>query len=88
MTKGNCAICYKQFEKINNSQLYCCEQCFMVAKRIRHRKWYNKNKKSKKTRFKGRFSGKVYENSPEKLQSIKEKYKNGITIEHIKAMLE
>lgn len=88
MTKDNCAICYKQFEKINNSQIYCCKECFLVAKRRRHREWYNKNKKSEKTRFKGRFSGKEYEKTPEEIQAIKEKYKNGVTIEHIKAMLE
>lgn len=28
-----------------------------------------------------RYSGKTYENSPEKLQAIKEKYKNGVTKE-------
>lgn len=87
MIKGNCAICHKEFEKINNSQIYC-KQCFMMAKRRRYKEWYNKNRKSEKTRNRGRFSGKEYENSPEKLQAIKEKYKNGVTIEHIKAMLE
>ena len=31
------------------------------------------------TKYKKRYSGKVYENSPEKIKAIKEKYKNGIT---------
>lgn len=35
-----------------------------------------------------RYSGKRYENSPEKLKAIKEKYKNGVTEEHIKEMLK
>ena len=35
-----------------------------------------------------RASGKHYKNSSEKLQAIKEKYKNGITVENIKQMLE
>ncbi|MBQ0165487.1 MAG: hypothetical protein KBT02_00080 [Treponema sp.] len=35
----------------------------------------------------GRFSGKIYKNTTEKLQRIKEKYKNGVTTEHITEML-
>lgn len=35
-----------------------------------------------------RASGKKYINPPEKIQAIKEKYKNGVSIEHIKSMLE
>lgn len=35
-----------------------------------------------------RASGKKYVNPPEKIQSIKNKYKNGVTVETIKAMLE
>ena len=35
-----------------------------------------------------RASGKKYINPPEKIQTIKEKYKNGATVETIKAMLE
>lgn len=35
----------------------------------------------------GRFSGLKYENSPEKLKQIKEKYKNGISKETINEML-
>ena len=36
----------------------------------------------------GRFSGLDYENSPEKLKSIKEKYKNGVTKDIIAEMME
>lgn len=36
---------------------------------------------------KGRASGNVYENPPEKLESIKEKYKNGITKEILEEWL-
>lgn len=35
-----------------------------------------------------RYSGKVYQNTPEKLQAIKEKYKNGVTEEMLKSWLE
>lgn len=35
-----------------------------------------------------RASGKKYVNPPEKLQSIREKYKNGVSFEHIKSMFE
>lgn len=35
-----------------------------------------------------RASGKKYINPPEKIQAIKEKYKNGVSVEHIKSMLE
>lgn len=35
-----------------------------------------------------RASKKKYINPPEKIQAIKEKYKNGVSIEHIKSMLE
>lgn len=35
-----------------------------------------------------RASGKKYINSPEKIQEIKNKYKNGVTVETIKQMLE
>lgn len=34
-----------------------------------------------------RYSGKVYKNSKEKLQSIKEKYKNGVTDEIMKEFM-
>ena len=34
-----------------------------------------------------RYSGQKYENSKERLQQIKEKYKNGITYQMIKDML-
>lgn len=35
-----------------------------------------------------RYSGKHYENSPEKLKAIREKYRNGVTKEQINKMLE
>ena len=35
-----------------------------------------------------RFSKRKYKNSKEKINQIKEKYKNGVTIEHIKEMFE
>lgn len=35
-----------------------------------------------------RASGKKYVNPSEKIQAIKEKYKEGVSFEHIKSMLE
>lgn len=35
-----------------------------------------------------RYSGKAYTNTPERLQSIKEKYANGVTAQHIKEMVD
>lgn len=35
----------------------------------------------------GRFSGKKYENSPEKIKRLKEKYKNGVSKEIINKMV-
>ena len=47
--------------------------------------YYRKRKKKNniETKIYGRFSGKVYENTPDKLEQIKQKYKNGITAEII-----
>ena len=41
-----------------------------------------------KTHYNKRFSGKKYENSPEKLAAIKEKYKNGVSKSVIEEMLK
>lgn len=35
-----------------------------------------------------RYSGKEYTNTPERLQAIKEKYANGVTLQHIKEMVD
>jgi hypothetical protein len=35
----------------------------------------------------GRFSGRVYENTPERLEAIREKYSNGVTLEMIEDMV-
>jgi len=36
---------------------------------------------------KGRFSGKKYENKPEKIKQLKEKYKHGVSMEIINKMV-
>lgn len=41
-----------------------------------------------KTHSNKRFSGRKYENSPEKLAAIKEKYKNGVSKSIIEEMLQ
>jgi hypothetical protein len=35
-----------------------------------------------------RYSGKEYTNTPERLKAIKEKYANGVTLQHIKEMVD
>jgi len=46
-----------------------------------------KTKERKVNKPYGRFSGLKYKNSKERLQQIKERYKNGITYQMIKDML-
>lgn len=83
MTKGNCAICEKEIIVTSNAKKYC-KECFHALRISRQKVFARNNTKS----IQRRFSGKNYEKTPEEIQAIKEKYKNGVTIEHIKAILE
>ena len=49
---------------------------------------YEMNKVRRLTKNNVRYSGKDYVNSEEKLNDIKEKYKNGVTIEDITEMVK
>lgn len=53
------------------------------------RKIYNKVYCWTRQRYRNniRASGKKYINPPEKIQAIKEKYKNGVTVKHINQMI-
>lgn len=86
--KTFCKVCYKQFEKTNNSQIYCSKECARELRNRRQRECASRNQGQKIKKYKGRYSGENYTNTSEKLQAIRDKYKNGVTVEHIKAMLE
>lgn len=71
-----CELCEKEIFAKSNKKKYCEEcshalqrSCITTLSRI-----YNKSKQR-------RVSGKKYENSPERLEEIKNKYKNGVTIQ-------
>lgn len=59
-----CVKCYQKYLTSSNRQKYCTN-CYASHYRMTH-----KNS--------SRYSGKYYENSKERLEEIKEKYKNGI----------
>lgn len=73
-----CKICGKEFTAITNKK-YCSKECVSQVVRERDRKKsLKKYYKNHPKRFE-RFSGKWYKNSPNKLQAIKEKYRNGVS---------
>lgn len=69
-----CKICGKEFNAITNKK-YCSKECVSQVERERGLEKYYKNHPKRYERF----SGKWYRNSPEKLQAIKEKYRNGVS---------
>lgn len=75
-----CEICYKE---IPAKDTYCIKCAYDIG--VFTTSFFRKNFRKGVQK---RHSGKKYENSPERLEEIKNKYKNGVTIEHIKAMLE
>lgn len=68
-----CVYCGKSFAADSNAQRFCSRYCVT-------RNYYKKHRKVE-VRARGRFSGEFYENSPERILELKEKYKNGITSE-------
>ena len=71
--------------KINDSEL---DQYAEKIGRENYRNEYNMLYQRTMQAGNRRFSGKKYENSPEKLKQLKEKYKNGISLKTINEMLE
>ena len=70
--------------KINDSELdQYAEKIGRENYRNEYHMLYQRTMQAKKKRF----SGKKYENSPEKLKQLKEKYKNGISLKIINEML-
>lgn len=76
---GKCILCGNTVRQ----GAFCCARKECVEQ---YHCIYSKNLQRAKNNT--RASGKKYENSPERLEEIKNKYKNGVTVEHIKAMLE
>lgn len=67
-----CLYCGKTFASNSNKQIFCTRNCYL-------KNYYSKNKKYPVRTH--RFSGKSYNNSPERILELKEKYKNGVTSE-------
>jgi hypothetical protein len=76
-----CELCGSDFEAKNNKQIFCCRECCLEHQKRKQRR---ENRKKKTMRF----SGDIYINSEEKLNAIKEKYKNGITKDILKEFAE
>lgn len=70
-----CRNCGKDFLPHNNKQCFCNISCRKQYRVIPLKKG-------------GRFSGRIYTNTPEKLAKIKEKYKNGVTVDILKEFAE
>lgn len=79
-----CAICGNPFTPTGKNQKYCSCECQHEARLHRDRL---KAKEQRRREKLGRYSGKVYVNSQEKLDAIREKYKNGIPAGTIEAMV-
>lgn len=87
-----------EYRELQRSQRQGVKQCILcgaetrgfVCKGPECKKIYHQVYSWTRNRMKNdiRASGKKYINPPEKIQAIKEKYKNGVSIEHIKSMLE
>lgn len=75
-----CKGCGKEFfyeKKKGAARTRCSKECVKATDRLASRNWYHK----KHEVFGTRASGRRYKNPPEKIQAIKEKYKNGVTNE-------
>jgi len=80
----NCLICNNDFIANCNAQKYCVN-CIASHRRLYKRKYYHKMKGTEEKPK--RYSGLEYTNSKERLQEIKDKYKNGVTYQMIMEML-
>lgn len=72
------------FTPTGRNQKFCSYECKHEARLIHNRLKAKEQGHREKI---GRYSGKVYVNSQEKLDSIREKYKNGIPAGTIEAMV-
>lgn len=68
-----CEMCGVVIEKKGNHQKYC-KECAQI-----HYRPARKNS--------ARYSGRIYQNTPDRLEAIRQKYKNGIPAGTIEAMV-
>lgn len=76
---GKCLLCGKPTR--HGADICSRKECTEQYHRVYSRTW-------QRVKNNTRVSNKKYENSPDRLEEIKNKYKNGVTVEHIKAMLK
>lgn len=76
-----CELCGNDLDIKSPMQRFCCRACFIEYRKRKQRRKIRKNKTM-------RFSGEIYTNSEQKLNAIREKYKNGITKEILKEFAE
>lgn len=76
-----CESCGNEFDVKSPVQRFCSRECFIEYRKRKQRRKTRKNKTM-------RFSGEIYTNSEQKLNAIREKYKNGITKEILKEFAE
>lgn len=67
LTMTECELCGKSFMRHSPTQKFCCREC------------YKEFKSRQRPPVKRRFSGRSYKNPEQRLNEIREKYKNGIT---------
>lgn len=87
-----CSLCGNLTELTGRAQKYC-PQCAVTARRRKQREKYalehqnDERIRRKQKMNNGRFSGRVYENTPERLEAIRQRYSNGVTLEMIEDMV-
>lgn len=87
-----CSLCGNLTELTGRAQKYC-PQCAVTARRRKQREKYalehqnDERIRRKQKMNNGRFSGLEYENTPEKIDGIREKYRNGVTLQMIEDMV-
>ena len=79
-----CKICGNNFMADSNHAKFC-NDCKVYIRRAYQRRYYHKMTGTEEKPK--RYSGLEYINPPEKVQAIKEKYKNGVSYKMILQML-
>ena len=74
---SSCGYCGADFLPVSKIQKFCCKEC-----------WYQSTLSRKRKGGRGRHSGRVYQNAPERLSEIREKYRNGVTEDILREWME
>lgn len=80
LTMTECELCGKSFMRKSPSQKFCSKDC---SEEVKQRKLQNQC-----GRRKHRFSGRSYRNSEQRLNELREKYKNGVTADILREFAE